>query len=99
MDMEIKDRKENPLLGREEMMITITHTGEKVPKRNSVITKIAEEMDAKKELVVVDYIKSSFGIAESKVYAKIYKNMDVLKRIEPNFIQKRHGLLKKEEKK
>jgi len=93
MDINIENKKDNPLLGRMEIQVNISHPNEKIPKRDAVVKAISEEMKADKKLVIVDNIKSSFGIAVSRAYVKIYKDMEILKKIEPNFIQKRHGLI------
>ena len=39
-------------------------------------------MKAKKDLIIIDHLKNRYGKMESKGYAKIYKNIEALNRIE-----------------
>lgn len=90
MELEIIEKKENPLLNRIEIKFKLKHQGEKTPERELVKSEIAEMLKINKSLVVIDYIRPNFGIAMSTGYAKIYKNTEDAKKIEPSYILKRN---------
>jgi len=98
MDIEITDRKDNPLLNRIEVYFRIEHQGEAVPKRANVKEKVASLMKAEKDRVVIDYIKSSFGAGESVGYAKIYSTRADAQAIENEHILKRNNLFESKKK-
>ncbi|HEX17221.1 MAG: 30S ribosomal protein S24e [Thermoplasmata archaeon] len=92
MELEITDKRENPLLNRTEIRFRVKHEGEKTPEREIVREDIARLLKVKKDLVVIDHIRPSFGIAVSSGYAKIYKSIEDAKRIEPSYILKRNKI-------
>lgn len=102
MELEIIDRKENPLLNRIEVKFRVKHEGEKTPERELIKNDLAEVLKVNKDLIVIDYIRPHFGVAISSGYAKIYKSVEDGKRVEPEYILRRNkfgGEGKKEEAK
>ena len=101
MELEILEKRENPLLNRIEVRFRIKHEGEKTPERELVRNDLAEEFKVNKDLIIIDYIRPHFGIAMSSGYAKIYKSVEDGKKVEPDYVLKRNnfGVKKKEEKK
>ena len=101
MELEILEKRENPLLNRTEVKFRIKHEGEKTPERELVKNDLAEELKVSKDLIIVDYIRPHFGIAVSSGYAKIYKSVEDGKKVEPDYVLKRNnfGIKTKEEKK
>ena len=71
---------------------------EKIPKRDSVIEKLSKEFSTDRSLVIVDNLKGTFGMPVTDGYVKVYDDMDSLKKSEPDYILKRHGLMKEEKK-
>jgi small subunit ribosomal protein S24e len=92
MEIEIKSKTDNPLLGRTEVHFIILHEGEGTPKRELVRTELAEKLNAKKETIMVDFMRSSFGTRKTVGYAKIYKSVEDAKAGEADFIMRRNGL-------
>ena len=82
MELEIAEKNDNPLLHRQEVQIVIRHENESTPKRSEVIQNLSEKMKAKKDLIIIDYLKNKYGQMESQGYAKIYKDIEALNRIE-----------------
>ncbi len=82
MELEIAEKNDNPLLHRQEVQIVIRHENESTPRRSEVIQNLSEQMKAKKDLIIIDHLKNRYGKMESKGYAKIYKNIEALNRIE-----------------
>ena len=100
MEIEVLSRKEQPLLGRIEIRFKITHAQDKTPKRDDVRAELAYVLNAKKERVVIDSLKQVYGKSETIGYAKLYENIELIKKIEPEHILVRNRIIekKKEEK-
>jgi len=90
MELEIIEKRENPLLNRTEIKFRVKHQGEKTPERELVKNDLAEMLKVNKNLVIIDHIRPSFGMAISSGYAKIYKSIEDVKRVEPSYILKRN---------
>jgi small subunit ribosomal protein S24e len=105
MEIEIQSKNDNVLLGRTEVRFVILHEGEGTPKREFIRTELAEKLNAKKETIMIDFMRSSFGERKTVGYAKIYGSVEAAKAGEADPILKRNGLgskkkpKKKEEKK
>ena len=82
MELEIAEKNDNPLLHRQEVQIVIKHENESTPRRSEVIQNLSDKMKAKKDLIIIDHLKNKYGKMESQGYAKIYKNIEALNRIE-----------------
>ncbi|MFL2941640.1 MAG: 30S ribosomal protein S24e [Candidatus Poseidoniales archaeon] len=104
MELEITQNNDNPLLHRKELQVVIKHDEKATPKRKEVIKGLSEELKAKKDLVIIDHLKNKYGKSETHGYAKVYSNIDALKRIETKPSIARHNVkdeapkAKKEEK-
>ena len=92
MEIEIQSKKENPLLQRTEVHFTVHHQGEKTPKRDLIRSELAEQLNVKKDAVIVNHMKSSFGSTDTTGYAKIYKNGDSAKEWEKKYLIKRNPI-------
>ncbi len=92
MEIEIQSKKENPLLQRTEVHFIVHHQGEKTPKRDLIRSELAEHLNVKKDAVIVNHMKSSFGSTDTTGYAKIYKNGDSAKEWERKHIIKRNPI-------
>jgi small subunit ribosomal protein S24e len=99
MDIEITDKKNNPLFNRTEIHFTINHEGEGTPNREIIRSEIAEKLNVKKENIIINNISSSFGIQKSRGYAKIYTSPKKLENLENKYILNRNKTIKKEKKK
>ena len=96
MNIEVLERKENPLLKREEITFKIEHSGEQTPSRETVIAKLAAIINAEKQRTVLKEIRSQFGLHESIGYANLYENAEQAILIEPKHILIRNGILEGE---
>ena len=103
MELEIQEKRENPLLNRVEVHFIVHHPNSPTPKRDSVRDAISSNMKVPKDRVVVDHMNSSFGVHDTKGYAKIYPSKDEAMKVEREYLLKRNKLeakaAKKEEKK
>ena len=92
MEVEIKNKKENVLLKRIEVDFEVSHPKSTTPKRNEVRDAIATAMGAKKDAVVIDNMKTTFGKPVTYGYAKVYKSVDDARQMELEHIQKRNHI-------
>ncbi len=95
MEIEILNKKENPLLGRTEVRFRVTHEGAPTPKREEVRQALGKALNAPKESVVLDQLDSEFGRGQSHGYAKVYANQDLIKKVERPHILVRNKLAEK----
>lgn len=98
MEIEIQSKSNNPLLKRTEVHFIIRHEGESTPKREFIRGELAEKLNVKKENIMINYMKSSFGITETLGYAKVYKSLKEAKNGERDYILKRNNVVAKEKK-
>jgi small subunit ribosomal protein S24e len=99
MEIEINEKKNNPLFNRTEVYFTINHEGEGTPNREIIRSEIADKLNVKKENIIINNIYSSFGVQKSKGYAKIYTNPKKAESLERKYILKRNKMGVKEKKK
>lgn len=99
MEIEFLKTKQNEPLDRTEIKFKATHPGEPTVSRDAVREKIAALAHSTKEKVVLDNMKSEFGLCQTKGYAKVYKSVEIAKRHESKHILVRNKLIEKEVKK
>lgn len=92
MDIELSEKKQNPLLGRVEVRFAVHHPGEKTPTRDQIREKLAAQLNSKKGLIVVDSMKSAYGKGATKGYARVYEANEQLAKNEPHYLLKRNKL-------
>jgi small subunit ribosomal protein S24e len=92
MEIEIQSKNDNLLLGRTEVRFLISHEGEGTPKRELIRSELAEKLSVKKETIMIDLMRSSFGTRKTIGYAKVYKSVEDAKAGEADPILKRNGL-------
>jgi len=93
MEIEIQSKTNNPLLKRTEVHFIIHHASEGTPKRELVRSELAEKMNVKKENVMVNFMKSSFGSTETVGYAKVYKSVKEVKSWERKYVLRRNNVI------
>ena len=108
MEIEMLDKKDQPLFSRVDITFKITHPKERTPKRDVVREELATQLNVKKNSVIIDNMKAVFGKTETIGFAKIYKSETEAKAYEREHILVRNKLIsgkvgagkeKKEEKK
>lgn len=99
MKIEVDSKRNNPLLNRTEVYFIIHHEGEGTPNREIIRGELAEKLNVKKDNIVVNNIHSSFGVQESKGYAKVYTSVEKSKDWDRDHILVRNKIIEKKEKK
>lgn len=74
--------RDNKLLSRKELAITVLHAGAAVPDRETLRSKIAELYQTGKDRIVVSSFKNRYGTHRTTLSAKIYSNADALESTE-----------------
>lgn len=91
MKMEIKEQKENVFQERTEICFVVEHLREPTPGRNAVAEEIAKKLGTQRNLVIIDDLKSMYGVGKTEGYAKVYKNVETAKKYENEYLLKRNG--------
>lgn len=92
MEIELLEKKDQPLLSRTDVSFRIIHPNESTPKRNDVRDGLAEQIDVKKGCIVIDNMKAVFGKSETIGFAKVYSTEKDAKAIERKHILIRNKL-------
>lgn len=93
MELEITSKRENHLLKRVEVKFQAKHPSEATPNRDSLRAEIAKSLSAKKEFVILDWVRSDFGRTRTVGYAKVYSSKEDALKIERKPILVRMGLV------
>ncbi len=91
MDIKIIKDNKNSLLNRRELDFIVRYEGS-TPSRNDVKNKLAAMLSAPLELLVIQRIKTEFGMQEAKGYAKLYEDAARMKEVELEFVLKRNAI-------
>ncbi|MBW3005101.1 hypothetical protein KY310_04685 [Candidatus Woesearchaeota archaeon] len=94
MKLEIKNKKENPLLSRIEVSGTVTFEGA-TPSNEQMAQSIASQLKADASVVKMKKIHTNMGSHQAVFTAFVYKSKEELDKIEP----KPKKQLEKEQKK
>ncbi len=96
MELEIIQEKENRPLGRRELSFRIEHVDGTTPSRRDVRSKLMAKYDADASSVIVNRMETRFGIGITEGTARIYSDIDQMKRVERDYMLKRNEDKKKE---
>ena len=91
MDIRILKDKNNALLNRRELDFVVKYEGS-TPSRNDVKNKLAAMLNAPLELLIVQRIKTEYGMQEAKGYAKLYEDAARMKEVELEYVLKRNEI-------
>ncbi len=98
MEIDIVEKHDNLLLERTEFRLLAKHPKSATPKRKELKDALSEALDVKKGVLVIDTIESEFGREQTKIFAKLYKNIEKARTIEEDHILKRNGLFEEKKK-
>jgi len=87
MEIDFENRKENKILGREEIIFRVRYEG-KTPSREKIREHLRNMLG--KGFVVVEYIKTLYGVPEARGYARVYESEEQAKKIEEEHIIERN---------
>lgn len=87
MKAQITSVKENPLLGRREVSVTVNHEEESTPSKEDVKSRIAAENNLDEDEVEVVTVKTGFGSNVSKAELKVYQEFEYDETLEEETIE------------
>ena len=93
--VKILEKKQNPLLDRMEVVLSIYHPRGSTPNKKDVSQKLSEQLSVSTDNIVVRNCVTRFGTHITSATAKIYNKKSSLERIEHKFILER--ILKEKE--
>lgn len=91
MNIDVKTKAENKLLGRNEVHFEVEHPKAATPNRSEVRKQLAAKLGAEENAVVIRSIHSHFGSSKSIGLAHVYKSEKELQSIEPKYIIARNS--------
>lgn len=89
MDIQILSKDDRPLLKRTEVRARIAFTGA-TPSRKEVIAAVSKATNAKRELVVVNSIDTTYGDQSAVVHAFTYHDRKSLELLERSRVIEKH---------
>ena len=90
MKLEIQKDWDNPLLSRRRVTLLVEYDGA-TPSRAVIRKEVAKKVGAEESLITIRHVYSRFGRQKAKVVAHVYTYAEVLKKLEDEYVQKRHG--------
>lgn len=89
MKFEIVNQKKNPLLKREEVMLTVKHEGKPTPSRVDLLSPLSKELKSNKDLVLIDKIFSVKGSQTSQIKAFVFEKKEDIPKEKLEVVKKR----------
>jgi len=89
MEIRILERRENPLVGREEIRFQILHPGEATPSRQAVKDQLASLLGGGGDLLVILRLRTHQGSCNTLGLAHLYRSPDRLKKFAPKHLLQR----------
>ncbi|MFP3872236.1 MAG: 30S ribosomal protein S24e [Candidatus Aenigmatarchaeota archaeon] len=90
VEIEIEQEKENKLMSRRELSLSVDHGGEGTPSRKDLQVQIANLVNASKNEVVIDKIDTEYGKEKSMVEVRVYEDEASLQEYERDYFKKRN---------
>ncbi len=91
MQLKVVSKKDNVLLGRTEYVIEVRANS--TPSRKELLTRLAAELGADKDLIIIRKIETRTGTPDVIVYVRVYKDRAQLEAIEPKYIIERNKVV------
>ncbi len=97
--IKVVEKKENKLLGREEVFFEINFKESSTPRREDVRSKLIATINSKPGLTIILPLKTSFGRTIALGAAHVYKDEKQMRRVCLHYLLVRSGLAEKKAKK
>jgi len=97
MQIDIKEKKEMPLLSRMNVRAELSYDGA-TPSRTEIKKLIASNIGADEKLLVIKKVETAYGARKAGVEGHVYKNEEDMKKTEKEYLLKRDVKEKKEKK-
>lgn len=73
MNIEVVEEKQNPLLKRKELIVSIDYDGVGTPSKAILQTELSKNLGVNQELIEVTKIFSETGLPQGKAWVKIWE--------------------------
>ena len=83
MELNIKNKKDNPLLKRQEVTGELTFVGAATPSNKLLQEELAKKLGVPLEVIVIKHIYGAFGGGKATFEAVAYASKEQLDKIEP----------------
>ncbi len=97
MEFETVSEKDNPVLGRREIVVKIQGSGA-TPSRKDVVAGVAAHFGVTENLILVDRISTEFGTSGCCAKVKIYKDEKLIPKQRLDIVKARSKSAKAAEK-
>ncbi|MFQ3308161.1 MAG: small subunit ribosomal protein S24e [Candidatus Nanohaloarchaea archaeon] len=87
MEAKITSVRNNPLLDRKNVKITLNHKGEATPSTSDIKDRVAAENDLDQDKIEIKTVKTPFGSQVSTAYAKVYQDFEYDEELEEETIE------------
>ena len=84
--VEVASDRHNPVIGRRELVLVITHVGKGTPKRYAVREAVAKALGVDIETVYVRKLTTDYGIGRSRAEVHVYSSAERARLFEPEYI-------------
>jgi len=74
MTIQTIEKRENPLMGRDEYWLSLDHLGKPTPKREEVAELVAKHLSSSREVILIRKIFSEDGMAKSRIKVHVYSD-------------------------
>jgi ribosomal protein S24E len=98
MKLEIKSRKQNPLMKREAVQVFLEHAGKATPSRKDILKELAKSLKSKEDQIVIEKIITRSGKASSEIRIHVYKKASDVPKHKKEMMQRRLERPAKKEK-
>jgi ribosomal protein S24E len=95
MKLGVLEHKKNPLMRREEFLISIEHSGKPTPSRKDMLSGMVKELKTKESLILIDKIFNKTGKPASEAKVLVYKKPEDIPKYK---LEKTKRRLEKEKK-
>ncbi len=95
MELRVLERRENPLMEREEVRFEVLHAGEPTPSREALRPQLASQLGADGGMLVIWRLRTHQGSSRTRGLAHLYRSEEALRRFAPKHLLRRG--VKKEE--
>ena len=90
--------RDSQLLQRKRIAFEIPHENKPTPKKEEIKKQIASELNIDENLIVIKHIYTNYGEHKSKAIVNVYKDMNILKKLDAKKVKKVNENAEKKEK-
>ena len=91
LDIKVVEERQNPLIGRRELKVVVTHVGRGTPSRYELRQRISELYKAPLECVYVVNVSTRYGQGLSMARVHVYNDPARAEEIEDEHVKRRNA--------